>query len=617
MTSSIRITRNTLGSRTRPFGRSAVLSLLGPHLRRYWTVLGLGAVLAVLQIVTKLAEPWPLGWLVDHTLVGGTQGRAAVRHDVLVAVIAVCGIVGIGALLDYWSTRLLSSAGLHVANEMRGRAFLHLHRQSLRFHQQHQVGDLTARVTADVDRTQDLMVQLLANLFPNLLLVTGMFVVMVKVDTYLTLLCLAATPLLAVAVYRSKITLRKASRLARKADGAVASAASESLAAIGLVQAFTLEGYQAGRFGQLSDDSLSAGVEAVRLQARFSPLVDGAGLASTLIVMWVGALRVADGHMKLGNFIVFLAYVGTLYKPLKALSKLTAVFSKGTAAAERVADVLRTEPSISDRPGARLAPPFIGRIRLDEVTFSYDREPVLSAVSLDIAAGETLALVGPTGAGKSTIAGLIPRLIEPQFGSVTIDGLDVRSISLASLRSQISMVLQDTVLLRGTIRDNIACGRPGASAAAVERAATLALVDEFASRMPYGLDTPLAERGVDLSGGQRQRIAIARAILRDTPIMILDEPTSALDGQSEQLITAALENLPQSRTTLIIAHRMSTVRRADRIAVLDGGAVVEEGTHQQLLYSGGLYSHLSSAATCGTGFLSELADPVAFVGVPR
>jgi ABC-type multidrug transport system fused ATPase/permease subunit len=620
MTTTLHTGRNA--SRRHPVRRqrSAVRSLLGPHLRRYWTVLAVGALLAVLQIVTKLAEPWPLGWLVDHALTPPLRGGAAIRHDVMMAVIVLCGIVGSGALLDYWSTRLLSSAGLHIANDMRGRAFLHLHRQSLRFHQQHQVGDLTARVTADVDRTQDLMVQMLANLFPNLLLVAGMFVVMIKLDLFLTLLCLAATPVLALVVHRSKMALRKASRRARKADGAVASAASESLAAIGLVQAFTLEDYQAGRFGQLSDDSLSAGVEAVRLQARFAPMVDGAGLASMLIVMWVGAMRVANKQMDLGDFLIFLAYVGSMYKPLKALSKLTAVFSKGTAAAERVADVLRTEPSIRDRPDARLAPPLSGRVRLDEVTFSYDREPVLSAVSLDIAAGETVALVGPTGAGKSTIAGLIPRLIEPQFGAVSIDGHDVRLFTLASLRSQISMVLQDTVLLRGTIRDNIACGRPGASAAAIERAAKLALVDEFASRMPDGLDTQLAERGIDLSGGQRQRIAIARAILRDTPIMILDEPTSALDGQSEQLITAALENLPQSRTTLIIAHRMSTVRRADRIAVIDHGTVVEQGSHQHLMQVGGLYSRLSDAATGRAGFLAEFPPPPSstiLVGAPR
>ncbi|MEY2450524.1 MAG: ATP-binding cassette, subfamily bacterial MsbA [Acidimicrobiaceae bacterium] len=587
--------------------RRVVRPLLAAHVRRYWPALFVGSLLAVLQVVTKLAEPWPLGWLVDNALTGPPSGAAAIRTDLLVAVGSLAAIVAIGALFDYWSTRLLSSTGLHVANDMRGRAFTHLHRLSLGYHKKHQVGDLSSRVTADVDHTQDMLVQLLANLFPNLLLVIGMFVVMLTVAPFLTLLSLMTTPLLALAVYRSKRSLRQASRRARKADGKVASLTTESLGAIGLVQAFTLERHQSGHFAELSGESLNAGVEAVRLQARFGPMVDAAGLASILIVLWVGANRVASGDMKLGVLLIFLTYVGSLYKPVKALSKLTMIFSKGMAAAERIDDVLSTEPAIRDRRGAVVAPLFKGDVRFDEVTISYGREPVLWAVSFDINAGETVALVGPTGAGKSTLASLVPRLIEPVTGSVLIDDRDNREYSVSSLRSQVSMVLQDTLLLRGTIRDNIACGRPGASRVAVERAARLALVDEFTERLPDGLDTRVAERGVDLSGGQRQRIAIARAILRDAPILILDEPTSALDTESEELIVTALDNLPRSRTMLIIAHRLSTVRRADRIVVLESGTIVEEGVHDSLMRQGGLYSrlHRQSRAT-PDGFLSHV-----------
>jgi ATP-binding cassette, subfamily B, bacterial len=580
------------------------------HVRRYWPALFVGSLLAVLQVLTKLAEPWPLGWLVDNALTGSASGAAAIRNDLLIAVGSLAGIVAIGALFDYWSTRLLSSAGLHIANDMRSRAFAHLHRMSLGYHKRHQVGDLTARVTADVDHTQDMLVQVLANLFPNLLLVVGMFVVMVTVDPFLTLLSLMTTPLLGFAVHRSKRTLRQASRRVRKADGQVASLATESLGAIGLVQAFTLERHQSGHFDELSGNSLAAGVEAVRLQARFAPMVDAAGLVSILIVLWVGASRVANGQMKLGVLLIFLTYVGSLYKPVKALSKLTMIFSKGVAAAERIDDVLSTEPDIKDSKSAIMAPPFRGLVTFDEVTFSYGREPVLWAVSFDVNAGETVALVGPTGAGKSTLAALVPRLIDPVTGRLMIDGRDVRDYTVASLRSQVSMVLQDTVLLRGTIRDNIACGRPGASWSAVERAAKLALVDEFTDRLPDGLDTLVAERGVDLSGGQRQRIAIARAILRDAPILILDEPTSALDTESEELIVTALDNLPRSRTMLIIAHRLSTVRRADRIVVLDGGTIVEQGVHDDLMRRGGLYSrlHKQSKAT-PHGYLTHLQQP--------
>ena len=595
---------------TRRRSTRVVRPLLRAHVRRYWPALLLGSLLAVLQVATKLAEPWPLGWLVDHALTGPGRGTSAIRNDLMLAVLSLAVIVAIGAFFDYWSTRLLSSAGLHVANDMRGRAFTHLHRLSLGYHQQHQVGDLTARVTADVDHTQDLLVQMLANLFPNLLLLVGMFVVMLEVDPFLTLLSLMTTPLLVFAIHRSRRTLRQASRRVRRADGEVASAATESLGAIGLVQAFTLERHQSGHFEQLSGDSLDAGVEAVRLQARFAPMVDAAGLLSTLIVLWVGANRVASGQLKLGVLLIFLTYVGSLYKPVRALSKLTTIFTKGMAAAERIEDVLSTEPDIRDRPGAVLAPPFLGHIRFDEVTFSYGREPVLWAVSFDIQAGESVALVGPTGAGKSTLAALVPRLIEPRLGTVLIDEHDIRGYALSSLRSQVSMVLQDTVLLRGTIRENIACGRPGASWWAVERAAKLALVDEFTDRLPDGLDTHLAERGVDLSGGQRQRIAMARAILRDAPILILDEPTSALDTQSEELIVTALDNLPKSRTTLIIAHRLSTVRRADRIVVLDGGTVIEDGTHELLMRRGGMYSRLQRRSRLAPeGFLAPFSPP--------
>ncbi|HZX54195.1 MAG TPA: ABC transporter ATP-binding protein [Ilumatobacteraceae bacterium] len=554
----------------------AIRPLFASHVRRYWPALVLGSGLAVLQVVTKLAEPWPLAWLVDNALSGTPKGSAAIRGDLVIAIVCLGAIVLIGALFNYWSRRLLSSAGLHVANDMRARAFTHLQRLSLGYHKRHQVGDLTTRVTADVDDAQDMLVQMLANVLPNLLVVVGMFIVMLTLDPLLTLLSLLTVPILALTIHRSRDDVRHASRRVRKADKRVASLATESLSAIGLVQAFTLEHHQSGHFEELSDDSLVAGVEAVRLQARFGPMVDVAGLLSLLVVLWVGTNQVANGEMTLGALLIFLAYVGSLYKPMKTLSKLTMVLTKGVAAGERINEVLSSEPDIVDRADAVLAPAFRGHIAFENVTFSYGREPVLRAVSFDIEAGETVALVGPSGAGKSTLAALVPRLIEPDVGRVLIDHRDVGDYAITSLRSQISMILQDALLLRGTIRDNIAAGRPGASTSAIERAARLALVDEFTHRLPRGLDTRVAENDAQLSGGQRQRIAIARAILRDAPILIVDEPTSALDTESEELIAAALDNLPQLRTMLVIAHRPSTVRAADRIVMLDGGAIVEE-----------------------------------------
>ena len=358
-----------------------------------------------------------------------------------------------------------------------------------------------------------------------------------------------------------------------------------------VIQAFTMERDRLRRFSDLSDEALEAGLDSVRLQARFSPLVDIATAVSTAIVLWFGATRVMSGNLTPGDLLLLLSYLGSLYKPVKSLSKLSQVVSKGAAAAERISDIMATPPDIADRPGA-LAIPIRGSVELRNVTFSYGREPVLDDVSFRVAPGQAVAIVGPTGAGKSTIAALVPRLLDVDAGVVLVDGIDVRDHPLASLRSQISLVLQDTALLEGTLRDNIVCARPGVRDRDVERAARLSLVDEFASRLPDGLDTHIGERGANLSGGQRQRVAIARAIVRDAPITVLDEPTSALDAASEELIVEALRNLPAGRTRITIAHRLSTVRDADVIVVLQGGRIVETGSHQQLAMAGGLYSRL-------------------------
>ncbi len=553
----------------------------------------LGTTLTIVDVAVRLAEPWPLRTVVDGVLRpdGGRVDDAQLR--IALAVLAMVVLVAIGSVVSYWSMRLLSAAGLNIGSDLRERVMAHLQRLSLRFHGDHRVGDLSARVTSDVDNSQEMLVQVLATLFPNVLLVVGMFVVMMFLDPVFTLLALTSTVPLVIATHRSRSRLREAARRTRKANGELASAATESLAAVHLVQAFTLEHDRMQRFAGLSRTSRQAGLEAVRYQARFGPMVDIAGMLSAALVLWLGANRVLDGSLSLGVLLVFLSYLGSLFKPIKALSKLSTVVSKGAAATERIIVTLDTVPEIVDRPRAvRL--PIMGGIRFDDVSFSYGRESVLNNLSFDIEPGQTVALVGPTGAGKSTIASLIPRLVDVDSGAVTIDDIDVRDFKLASLRGQLAMVLQESVLFNGTLRDNIVCGRQGAGAADVARAARLALVDEFACRLPAGLDTHIGERGANLSGGQRQRVAIARAILRDSRIIILDEPTSALDAASEQLLMEALSNLPAGRTTLVIAHRLSTVRQADKILVIEAGALIESGSHDELIRRGGLYSRLSS-----------------------
>jgi ATP-binding cassette subfamily B protein len=578
-----------------------------------------GVVLALVETGFGLAQPWPLKIIVDDVLLkrgqaGGTTLLAgiAVSPEWLLGagVVAILVIAGLSALAGYGATILMEGAGQRIGNDIREAAFAHLQRLSLRYHGEHPVGDLTARVTGDVDRVQDMLVQVLAGLVPNLLLVVGMVAVMVAVDPGFALLALAATPIMALLIYRSTISMKLASRRARGFGGEVAAAATEGLGAIEVVQAFSLEDRSRARFRDLNRASLDASLAAIRLEARMDPVVDVSAAVSTAIVFWFGANRVLSGTLTVGLLLVFLAYVGSLYRPIKSLSKLSYVISRGNASAERIRSILGEDPEIADRPDAVPLRRIRGQVRFERVSFAYGREQVLDDVSLAIEPGEVVAVVGRTGAGKSTLASLVPRFHDPDTGAVLVDGIDVRAVTLRSLRAQVALVLQDSVLFRGTIRDNIACGRPDATAQDVETAVRLALVDEFTDRLPDGLLAGVGERGLNLSGGQRQRIAIARAIVRGAPILILDEPTSALDPASEVLVVEALHNLMATRTTLVIAHRLSTIRRADRVVVLDGGRIIESGPPAILVAEGGAYARMLRLQGLGEGRHSPITRPV-------
>ena len=426
----------------------------------YRRVLVLGALLTLVEVVLSLAMPWPLRTIVDGILLPAAKGPVdgvPVRLGLCIG--ALVALVMLGSIAEYWSSRLLSSAGLRIAYDLRISVLSRLQRQSLRFHGKHRVGDLTARVTSDVNATQAMLVQILSMLLPNVLLVVGMFSVMLWIDPVFTALAVLAAPPLIIATHQSRMRLRSAAREVRHADGIVASAATEDLSSIHLVQVFTLEDERLTRFAGLAGASLTSGLDAVRIQAKFTPLIDLASVASTAVVLWFGVYRVLEGKLTVGVLLVFLSYLGSLYKPIKSLSKLANVVTKGAAAAERIEEVLNAPLEIVDHPQAR-AMRIRGAVEFRNVSFSYGREPVLVDVSFRMEPGEHLALVGPTGAGKSTVAALIPRLIDVGQGEVLVDGLDVRLHSLVSLRGQIATVLQDTLLLDGTLRDNIICGQP-------------------------------------------------------------------------------------------------------------------------------------------------------------
>jgi ATP-binding cassette, subfamily B, bacterial len=420
-----------------------------------------------------------------------------------------------------------------------------------------------------------------------------MVAVMAWVDWRFTLIALSIAPLLFFVVYTYTRRIKRASRDVRKKEGQVVSVIEEVLSSIHVVKAFAREDYEQERLEAASLEEVDTALRARALKARLAPIVDVIVAAGTCLVLWFGARMVLQGSISAGSLVLFTSYLAKMYKPMQELSKMTDTYSKAAVGYERIREVLETGKEVRDLPGAKPAGKLKGEIEFDHVSFSYEPDqPILTDVSFKIEAGRMAALVGPTGVGKTTIISLLARFYDPLEGAVKIDGTDIRKFRQKSLRDQISFVLQETVLFHGPIWQNIAYGKPEATREQIIRAAELANASEFIEKMPEGYDTLVGERGVTLSGGQRQRIAIARAIIRETPILILDEPTSGLDAASEQLVFEALDRLMEGKTAIVIAHRLSTVRRADRIFVVNEGRIVESGKHQQLLKRGGIYAEL-------------------------
>jgi len=575
-------------------------NLLSPHK----TVLVIAFIAVLGETATDLLEPWPLKIVFDYVFgskkappwlshfLASTLGtdKVAIVHF---AVLSIIAIAVIGAVSSYAEKYLTTSVGQWVMHDLRRILYHHIQRLSLAYHDRKPTGDLISTVTTDIESIQDFISQALLGMVVNVLTLVGMLVVMFYLDWRFTLIALSVTPLLFVVVYTYTRRIKKASRAVRKKEGEVVSVVEEVLSSIRVVKAFAREDYEEARFEQQSLESVETALKARSLKAKLAPVVQVLVAVGTCLVLWYGVNLVLKGEMTAGSLLVFILYLGKMYKPMRDLSKMTDTMSKATVGYERIREVIETEDDIRNLPSAKNAPNFRGEIEFDRVSFAYeDGYVTLKNVSFEVGAGQMAAIVGPTGAGKSTIAGLIARFYDPQNGAVRIDGTDVRKYKLKSLRGQISFVLQDTLLFRAPVWQNIAYGKPEASRTEILRAAKLANADEFIREMPEQYDTMLGEKGVTLSGGQRQRIAIARAIIRNAPILILDEPTSHLDPASEELVFDALNRLMEEKTAIVIAHRLATVRKADVIFVVDHGEIVERGTHETLIAAGGLYAHL-------------------------
>jgi ATP-binding cassette, subfamily B, bacterial len=585
-----------------------VAQLLRPH----WKALTI-ALLAVLGVtLTDVIEPWPIKIVVDNLLqskklpgwlgefVSGIfgQDKLAILNF---AVAAVAVIAVVGAISSYVERYMTTSVSQWVAHDLRRTLYNHIQRLSLTEYDETRTGDLISRVTSDIEAIQDFINSALLGMLVSAFTLFGMIGVMLYINWRFTLIALSVAPALFLVVFYFTRRIKKTSRAVRKKESELLSIVEEVLTSIRVVKAFAREDYEERKFASQSRDNLETALQARSIKAKLSPVVEVIVAMGTCLVLWYGARLALAGQLSAGLLIVFLLYLSKMYKPMRELSKMTDTVSKAAVGYERIQEVLEIESRVRDLPRAQKAPRLKGKIEFDGVSFSYDENnPVLKDISFKIEPGQVAAVVGPSGTGKTTIISLIPRFYDPRSGQVRIDGRDVRQFTMKSLREQISFVLQDTLLFRAPIWENIAYGKPDASRAEIMRAAQVANAHEFIDKMPEGYDTMLGERGVTLSGGQRQRIAIARAVIRDTPILVLDEPTAGLDAASEEAVIEALDRLMKNRTTVLIAHHLGTIRHADIIFVLNDSELVEQGSHEELLAQGGVYADLYKTQTSDT-----------------
>jgi ATP-binding cassette subfamily B protein len=578
-----------------------------PQIRRQRRLVILSLLSLLFSIAARVLEPWPLKFMFDWIIMppaepvqgDGTRWLApsalADNTGMLLAVLAAALVIfaAARAVCDYLATVGMALTATRVVADVRSRLFGHLQRLSLNYHDKARSGDLVTRFTYDVERLRETAVTAMLPLVANLLTILAMFGVMFWFNWQLALIPFLALPLCYVSSIRASRHIQTAVREHRRRDGALAASVAEAIGSIKFVQALSLGGLQEKVFARQNKKGLKEGARVQRLAAGLERRVDIILAIATAVVLWQGVQLVLSHAITPGTLILFITYMKFVFRPMRQVAKYFAKISRATASGERIIEILETAPEIRDRPDAVEAPAILGRIDFDQVSFGYgDRKKILHDISFSISPGERVALVGPSGGGKSSILALLLRLYDPRKGSVMIDGRDIREFRVDSIRQQFSMVLQDSVLFAVSIRDNILYGRLDADQAAVEEAARLADAHGFISSLEEGYDTVVGERGGTLSGGQLQRIAIARAVIRNAPVMILDEPTLGLDNVSRSEVNTALDHCLRGKTVLLVTHDLSASRNFDRILVVAGGRIVEQGSHDELMKLHGHYHRL-------------------------
>ena len=590
-----------VGLERSPTGTARLVFELGRPYRGWFAIILLAMLV---EAAAGLAGPWPLKIVIDYAVghqpvphwVVRLLGPGLAADGIAVAAAAALALVllaVLGGIASYVDSYYTESVGQWVAYDLRQRLYKHAERLSFNYYDTHQTGVLLSTITDDVATVQDFVSSSTLSILVDLMTIVGMLGLMFWLSWDFTLIVVAITPFLLLFVARFRRAIKRATREVRRRQSDIVGVLQTGLESVRTVQAFGAQEKEAARLDEVSRATVGAALSARRVKSFLSPVVAVIVSLCTAMVLWRGAALALAGTMTVGSLTVFLAYLAKFFKPVQDLAKMTNAVAATNVGLERIRSILDIGVSVGERPDAREPQPFTGAITFDHVAFSYKADAqVLADVAFSIAPGQFVGMVGVTGSGKSTIVSLIPRFYDPTAGRILIDGTDIRDYTLDGIRRQIAFVLQDTVLFRGTVRDNIAYGRSDATDEEIIAAARLANADEFIVRMPSGYDTPIGERGVTLSGGQRQRIGIARALIRNAPILILDEPTAALDSESEKLVMEGLERLKKGRTVITITHRLNTIRDADTIIVLHEGVVAEQGTHDELLARSGHYAEL-------------------------